>query len=266
MRRIGDEIYVQRGETWSLDFELWNSKGHPFTVLNAWRNPYLVITVSASLYEQAGSRREVYWLDLNKRYVEQKDGTYVLEPLKRFTSADVLMSPGGFNVDSIMSHYGEEAGGKLTLDTNSDFCIKNFLFFVDPTLEGNNVYKYLESNENGAEIWKDYNFRIIKCFSTNDWTEQRYYLDMKLVAGPTVQEYVKGILESQGVNVEQNLESWTNEMLENYISQIADEKSRINAQRFYESGEPLVSYDMSKSVLQNPMVIYVSSDIQGGMS
>ena len=58
MRMIGNEVYIQRGETWSLDFAVTNDKGHPYVVLKNWPNPYLAITVAAALYEQRGDFRE----------------------------------------------------------------------------------------------------------------------------------------------------------------------------------------------------------------
>lgn len=93
MKKIGNEIYVQRGENWSLDFNITNKKGDPYMLLKEWNNPYLAITVTAARYEQEGDFRQTYWLDLNNRWVEKNDGTTVLEPIKKFMSTEALPLP-----------------------------------------------------------------------------------------------------------------------------------------------------------------------------
>lgn len=143
MKKIGNEIYVQRGENWSLDFNITNSKGDPYMLLKEWNNPYLAITVTAARYEQEGDFRQTYWLDLNNRWVEKNDGTTVLEPIKKFMSTEALPLPF-FSVDEAIRYYGEDAGGRIVIDKNSDFDITNFLFYTDPQSDGNRVYRYVK--------------------------------------------------------------------------------------------------------------------------
>ena len=164
MKMIGNEVHIQRGETWSLDFAVTNQKGHPYVVLKNWQNPYLAITVTAALYEQRGDFRETYWLDVKRRYVEQADGSMALENLKTFISAEVLSLPNGFYVSDAIIYYGVDNGGKMVLDKTSDFDITNFLFFCDPFSDGNYIYKYvkdyelegLSAEELQDKIWSEY--------------------------------------------------------------------------------------------------------------
>lgn len=270
MKNIGNEIYIQRGEDWSLDFAVRNPKGHPFVVLKAWQNPYLAITVTAALYEQRGDFRETYWLDLKQRYTEQENGDLVLEDMKRFISAEVLFLPNGFSVADAAFLYGQENGGKVVLDSTSDFDVTNFLFFTDVKGDGQNTYKFVtsyeldETGEVSNEVWTEYDFRVIKQFNTKSWMEQGYLYDIKLLAGESTQEHVRNLLAEQGVTTKE-LSLWSNEDWENYIVQIADEDARAEVQQLYDDGVPLMpSYD-TKGLLLNPTPIYVSVNIQGGV-
>ena len=279
MRMVGNEVYIQRGETWSLDFSVTNKKGHPYVVLKNWRNPYLAITVSAALYEQRGDFRETYWLDLKQRYVEQSDGSMALENLKTFISGEVLWLPNGFYATDALGLYD-----KIVLDPTSDFDITNFLFFCDPFSDGNYSYKYIAKyevtepvvDEDGSIIdeggyiiedtveWVDYDFRIIKHFTTKDWMEQNYLFDVKVLAGESVQEYIAGILDTQGTSYKPFV-MWTNEDWEMYIAIIQDETLRTRAKELYDEGAPLMpSYD-TKGLLIEPSTIHVSVNIQGGV-
>ena len=52
MKILGDDVYIQRGENWSLDFDVTNEAVEPYMILKEWQNPYLVITVAAARYSQ----------------------------------------------------------------------------------------------------------------------------------------------------------------------------------------------------------------------
>lgn len=273
MRMVGNEVYIQRGETWSLDFSVTNKKGHPYVVLKNWRNPYLAITVSAALYEQRGDFRETYWLDLKQRYVEKRDGSMALENLKTFISGEVLWLPNGFYATDAIALYGANSeNGKIVLDPTSDFDIKNFLFFCDPFSDGNYSYRYIteyELDEDGHIVedsveWAEYDFRIIKHFTTKDWMEQNYLFDVKVLAGESVQEHIAAILDTQGTDYK-SFVMWTNEDWERYIALIQDETLRTQAKELYDEGAPLMpSYD-TKGLLIEPSTIHVSVNIQGGV-
>ena len=277
MRMIGNEVHLQRGETWSLDFDVTNEKGHPFVVLKTWDNPYLAITVSAALYEQKGDFRETYWLDLSKQYVEQADGSVVLCDLKKFISAEVLFLSNGFYVADVLDYYGVDNGGKIVLDSTSDFDITNFLFYADPDADGNYQYKYVKSyvldadgeielDADGHEMveWEYYDFRIIKQFTTKNWMEQGYLYDIKVLAGESVQEHLTRTLDVLKITYKEPM-LWTNEDWETYINMIKDETLRNEILEYYNDGAPLMPTYDTKSLLLEPTPIYVSVNIQGGV-
>lgn len=148
MRTLGDDVYIQRGETWSLDFDVTNKKGDPYMMLKEWNNPYLAITVTAARYEQEGDFRKTWWLDLSERWVEKADGSMEIAPMKKFVSTEAL-NIHLFSVNEVIGLYGTNAGGRIVLDPTSDFDVTNFLFFTDPLSDGNKVYKYVKSYEMG---------------------------------------------------------------------------------------------------------------------
>ena len=146
MKILGDDVYIQRGENWSLDFDITNEAGEPYMMLKEWKNPFLVITVTAARYAQEGDYRHSWWLDLTQRYVEDAEGKLILEPVKRFTGTEALfLDADDFSVTEVLAAYGPEAKptpGRIVTDKDSDFDVTNFLFYIDPNKDGNRIYKY----------------------------------------------------------------------------------------------------------------------------
>lgn len=277
MKMIGNEVYIQRGETWALDFRAETDKGHPLMIFNRWKNPYIAITVTAALYEQKGDFRRTYWLDLKNRYVENEFGDLILKPVKQFIATEPLyVEPiaGGlydddaFDIIDILSMYGATHGGKIVADKNSDFDVTNFLFYADPNSDGNYVYKYIAdytSNGDGTYTarWENYDFRVVKQFETKDWTEQGYLYDIKILAGDTVEERIANILLEQGNSYAEL--PWNDEQIELYINTIKDENTRNEIRTVYESGAPLMPDYEIKTLILPPTKLYTSVNIQGGV-
>jgi hypothetical protein len=268
MKVLGNDIYIQRGENWSLDLDITNKNGDPYMIFSGWKNPYLAITVTAALYEQKGDFRQTYWLDLNQRWEEQDDGSIVLKPMKKFISTEAL-NIGIFAINEVLGYYGTAVGGKIVLDQNSDFDVKNYLFFT--SVENDvRTYKYVKEYTLDAdgnvedEVWEEYNFRFIKQFDTKDWMEQGYLFDMKLLAGDTVEEYVYDILVNENFISPKDL-PWSDADLEGYIEKIEDEKKRLYVREIYESGAPLMPNYDTKGLILNPTRLYVSVNLQGGV-
>jgi len=369
MKILGNDIYIQRGETWSLDFDVIGEDGEPYMIMKEWKNPYLAITVTSARYEQDGDFRKTYWLDLSKRFVEQADGSMKLVPIKKFISTEALYLKS-FLIEEAIAYYGvktdttywtkisddinayeetmlyddtiqyyiddeviydgkvykcikdniatsvtdttcwtkisddinayEEtmlyddtiqyyiddkviykgkvykciknniatppvAGGKIVLDSNSDFDITNFLFFIDEGSDNKKVYKYVKSytvNEAGKitkEVWEEYNFRIIKQFRTNDWIEQTYLFDIKVLSGESVKEHIANILGKDSSKANE----WSDTETREYINQITDDVKRLEMQKLFESAIPIMpDYDI-KSLILMPTNLYVSANIQG---
>ncbi len=253
MKILGNDVYIQRGENWTIDFEVKNDDGDPYMILKSIQNPYIAITVTAARYEQQGDFRKTYWLDLTD------------ESFKKFISTEALYL-GGFTIEEAIAYYGVDNGGKMVLDEGDDFDVMNYLFYTDPDSDGNRIYKYVSDYTvvNGvvtSETWSEYTFRIVKEFNTKSWMEQCYLYDIKLLAGETVKEHVATLLNMSlsGVN------DWSDETTLMYINSISDDKVRLEMLRIYDSGIPLMPDYDTKSLILQPSTIYVSSNIQGGV-
>lgn len=238
MKTLGNDIYIQRGETWSLDFEVVNSKGEPYMLFSAWKNPFLVITVTSARYTQKGDFRKTWWLDMDNSWKQNADGTMSVVPLKRFVETNALTTTL-FDIGQILADYTD-----ITVDN-----IENYLFF------NGTDYKYLN-----GDVWEDYNFRIIKQFDTKDWTEQNYLYDIKVLAGESIEEHIHGVLTQQGATDIPAL-PWTDEVTVVQITRIADNEELTE---LFKSGQPLMpNYDVESPLLK-PTKMTVSSNIQGG--
>ena len=263
MKRLGNDIYIQRGEVLTLDFAVTNAKGDPFMVFQKWKNPYLVFTVSSSQYKQDGDYREVHWLDLVYRYEQQDDGTLKLELFKRFIGTEVLYGYD-FVIGDIQKNYPH-----IKFDHNdSDFDVQNYLFY-SVSDDGEKVYRFVSSytiddDDIISVVWEEYNFRIVMQFDTEKWVEQRYLLDVKLLAGQSVKEYLIGILDSQGVDYT-NPESWGDMEWEKYIASIKDVEIQKCVRHLYDSGVPLMPDYDTMDVILSPTNVFVNVNLQGGM-
>lgn len=273
MKMLGNDIYIQRGETWSLDFSVINSKGDPYMLFREWKNPYLAITVTAARYEQKGDFRKTWWLDMDNRWTEQADGTFEIVPMKRFTETDALYSMY-HSIYQILGTYGQDwiEDGRITADGDktSPFDVTNYLFFTDPNADNNRIYKYCKDytiNSEGqitSEVWEDYDFRVIKQFNTKDWTEQNYLFDIKVLAGESVPEYIYNLLVQQEEEDIPDL-PWSDEITIPQIRRIKDNEKRKEIQKIFDSGQPLMPDYDAKSLILQPTKITVSANIQGGI-
>jgi hypothetical protein len=264
---LGDNIFIQRGETFTLDFELKDAEGRPFCIPLAWKHPYLVITVSSSLYDQKGNYRESVWIDLSE--------------FKRFTGTQALYVPPYLNdkskpfaISEILSVYGN-----LIRFDDSEFDIKNFLFCTDPEGDGKLVYKYVTSyellgdkNNNGKvdadevdiadENWTTYDCRFtIDSFDTREWVEQRYLYDANLVTGTTVEEYLEDVYLRENLGASVDLSD--DEKIRNTIELIKDSQQREYIKNVFELNRPLMPDYEAKMCVWLPKKIFVSVNLEG---
>lgn len=269
MKIIGDDIYIQRGETWSLDFDVNNDKGDPYMLFLHLENPYIAITVAAARYEQRGDLRTTYWLDMNKLLVQQQDGSFVSEARKRFISTEALYADSfDTDADDLIATYGIANGGMMVVDATSDYDVTNYLFYIDANNDGERVYKYIKSytlsgTRATSLVWETYDFRIVKYFTTKTWMEQGYLFDIKLLAGESVKEHIARLIDPSADLTSVN--DWSDTYTQQQINLITDEKARAEMQDLFDDGVPLMpDYDI-KSLILEPTNLYVSANIQGGV-
>lgn len=281
MRMLGDDVYIQRGETWSLDFSVRNEKGDPYQLLNQWKNPYFVITVTAARYEQEGDFRHTWWLDLENTLVQGKDGVPILTPMKKFIATEALYTgvtgtqekPVVFDENVLTKIKEIYEGSQMTFVTSKnpvagDYDVTNYLFFIDPKGDGNLSYAFvkayeLNSDESVKSVeWVPYDMRIIKQFDTKSWIEQTYLYDMKILAGESVLEFIDKTLTKQGLTEEEIAALKTTQ---EKIDKIDDIDTRVEVQELYDDNIPLMPNYDTKTLILQPTKIYVSANIQGGV-
>lgn len=189
MQILNNKIHIQQGEIWSLDFHLASKNKHPYLLHKRLKNPFLVMTISKNTYSQSDDFKEVHWLNLDKRYIEDAYGNVTLEHTKRFTSTEPL-----YLSDASLSYSLEdllEIYPKMSTKEDDAFYIENFLFYIDPEENGEYIYclcRYDDSN--GTLVWTSgpkvltlLDFRIIKNFDTKAWSAGTYLFEMKIVDG-----------------------------------------------------------------------------------
>lgn len=265
MRMVGNEVYIQRGENFTLDFQVADELGNPFVVYNEWRNPYLAITITAARYPQDGDMRRTYWLDLSKRWVADVNGTLTEEDLKSFVSTQPLYMPTyPFTVADIATYYGSFVN---TTNPSDPFYYTNYLFFTDTNANGERKFVYAVE-ENGSVTWVPYDFRVVTSFNTRDWYEQTYLYDIKVLAGQSTGEFIVAALLNYNPNYNfgtatSNPTNWTREDYQAFINDIQDEESKATAQMLFDNNIPLTSTYDTKRIILPATNIYVSANIQG---
>jgi hypothetical protein len=270
MRRIGNNFYIQRGESFTLDFDVVNKNGDPLMLAKGLKNPYLVISITSALYTQRGITRENHWLGLGSITYQNGNGNIVNGHMKTFISTEALPlrdidNNGYLDANDAIAIYGKNAGGKIVLNKNSEFDITNFLFVTENT-DGQRVYKYLTGytavgNKIVEQSWEEYAFRIITSFDTKGWIEQDYTMDIKLLCGESLQEFVDKVLRGEGNTTSDELSTLD---LQSLINKIVKQEDRELAQQILDANMPLMpNYDMRTTVQEN-MHIYVGVDTLGG--
>ena len=186
MRMNGNEITIQRGESFVIDRLIVNTDGSPYIIPEGIYDPKLVLRISNSKYQ------------VDNRYVKE----YVVTDLKRFESEtfinikDILdssssngdpMYPDGFdnitelgsaNYPGVFEGQYVAAGyykGELTYFTPGEEV------FYDVDEDGHKHYKYWPDYD--SEGWVDYEFRFIMAFpssDTMDWVPQTYYWSLTI--------------------------------------------------------------------------------------
>ena len=246
MQIRNNEVTIYRGETWTMNRKVQNSDGSPFIVCNRFENPFFLITVVSSTYQQENRYRLNRWLDLTnfKRFenvipVELKsiDSNYTFEH-------DVI--PSGYE--------GDETSGYA-----------NIAIFYEKDVNGVISYKYWEYNNNDKNDysgkWVDYEC-IITCMFTKDITEQfieqNYRYGISLVTGKRTLDELKNCAIKGDIDIS----DVENDPIKLY-NRIAELNSNLIA-HISEPTRPLVKIDDSYEILK-PTKLTVQSNLKGGL-
>ena len=180
MKNFNNEIQIRRGETFTIDKFVENKDGSPYIVSNKLSNPYFVITIASSKFEQANRYIKKYWLSLANYPKFLSTQPVDLHSIK-VSSSSTEIKYDDFPVDGLIEGYVD--GVYVQYDRFDDA-----VFYID---KGDAVeYKYYntEVDKTGTPVgWTTYKCRIIKSFSsadTSEWSEQEYIYSIDLISLP----------------------------------------------------------------------------------
>lgn len=159
MKTYNNELSVTRGESFTLDFEVRNPDGSPYIVSSRLLNPYWLVTVANSRYNQLNRYSLNQWLKVNSL---------------GFISTNAIAYPGETFGAYPDVNYGD----------NEEYA-NAAVYYIG------NEYKYFKFTTPGDTAhqgtWVDYTApRIIVPFDSADtskWTEQDYLYNIALVDG-----------------------------------------------------------------------------------
>lgn len=183
MKTFNNELVIHRGETFSMDKVVQNKDGSPYIVSNKLKNPYVLVAVSTTRYDQNKRYLLNLWLPLSDKvrfsitepidllsFKTEANGT-----VSKYTSFDdVKRERVSENENCIVSGYI----GDQFVYYDYDDCV---LYLQDE--RGVRDYKYWNLEQ---ERLLKYEFRITCPFTqemTSKWIEQSYVYSITLMSG-----------------------------------------------------------------------------------
>lgn len=219
MKTFNNEIIVHRNETFTIDKLVQNKDGSPYIVSKRLNNPYFLLTVSTTRYDQLDRYIKNYWLSLNNMPRFNSTRLFNLHDIKTTATGDIAKYQTfesqprlPIGVDGkyyIMSGYVD--GEYVYIDYD------DFVFYI-VNQDSSITYKYYGA-PNSSTVCNPYKYecRITKMIGqqdTKDWVEQSYVYSITLVAGDTPQgdkpitkfDLVKPVLTPTKLTVMSNIE------------------------------------------------------------
>lgn len=199
MKTFNNELTIRRGETFTIDKTIQNKDGSPYIISSKLKNPYFLITVSTTRYQQENRYLSNYWLDLSDYPRFLSTQAFDLLSLTSEANGETPMYPNGFSDITARSSSVSTVGDYLVYGYIGDKLIfldyTDCVFYVEDE-DGNRIYKYWNDSvsESGGRIgWQDYDCKIVKTFlqeDTSQWVEQSYVYSIRLVSGQSMNEYL----------------------------------------------------------------------------
>lgn len=240
MKTLNNQIFVQRGETFSIDRAIENKDGSPYVICSEINNPYFLLTVTSTRYEQEDRYMLRKWIDLSTvprfkqtKIVDLRDYNKTFDDITEVTTYE--------EYENVLFYVTE--GDKLILYQVGD------AVFTD-----GESYKYWDPNktENG---WTDYKCRFVVMFSssiTKNWVEQNYCYSINLVGGESSENVLREICDNNDILYTSDKTS-----LKKLLDDLNIEYDKSLFKR------PLINISADIVVLK-PTKLTVSSNLQGG--
>lgn len=261
MKVYRNEITCYRNESWTFDKVIVARDGAPYCISKRWNNPYVLLTVASTRYDQKDRYIRNWWLDVGSGYeIEDESGE------KHTVKVNVFDSTKPIKIEAFDAQILKDKGWNG----------EDALYYTEDDL-GNRIYKRFDDI---TEVFVDYEFRLIKLFTqpeTEEWVEQSYVYSITLVAGQLTNDYLHNlcILHLNELYTEEDGKYYNyygDEILTPEDAIPVDTISMYNL--LYDVNEelveeinpnqPLVNYSAVQTIL-GPTKLSVLSDIRGGM-
>lgn len=183
MRTYNNELSIHRGESFTMTKILQNKDGSPYIVSNQLKNPYFLLTISSSKYQQANRYVKNYWLDLKDFPKFLSTTAKNIRDFDTTFEAPLTVTTTTVNGKEVTYLFQQRVGDKDVYVQPDDYV------YYD-TVNGKKVYKYWNDG------WKDYECKIAKTFlheDTNELAGQSYVYSIKLVCGQSMSDYLDSI-------------------------------------------------------------------------
>lgn len=190
MRLKGTDLTVYTGEQFTLDFIVRNEDGTPYVIPSQYTDPYILLTVTSSNYQQVGRYRREMWLSC-KNYPKFFDTS--IGELASETLIDGIPVATAYRLYKIGTEYKY-----IVLTWNEKDVITKFIdaktcehYYIDNGKEilitdekGEQIEPTIGKNGWGYKFVPYEGFRIIVAFTsviTSKWVAQSYKYNMLLV-------------------------------------------------------------------------------------
>ena len=182
MRTKAGDIYCERGETFTIGFDVRGNDGAPYVLSSKLEGDgfkaYLLLTVASSS-NVTDTERKVYnfWGDTSNI-----DKFYTTKPLMRddVGAVGASASAAWTAINSELITDDEKAKGITPA---------NYAIYYKEDNDGTRTYRRITGTDANTAKWADYKFLYYKHFSkaiTEQWVESQYEYALKVVSGTVV--------------------------------------------------------------------------------
>lgn len=178
MRSKAGDIYCERGETFTVGFDIRGNNNAPYCLSMdlddeaKGTKSYLLLTVASS-DDVTGENRYIanFWGDTSRF-----DKFYSTQPSE-------IAVTGAADAWTLIENRLK------TLGNTAGVTPANYSLYYTVNEDGTRQYRKLTGTSKTDAAWADYSFKYIKHFPkeiTEQWVEQRYNYSLKLVAGRVI--------------------------------------------------------------------------------
>ena len=183
MRTKAGDIYCERGETFTIGFDVRGNDGAPYVLSSQLEGDgfkaYLLLTVASSS-NVTDTERKVYnfWGDTSNI-----DKFYTTKPLMRddVGAVGASASAAWTAINSELITDDEKAKGINP---------SNYAIYYKEDNDGTRTYRRITGTDANTAKWADYKFLYYKHFSkaiTEQWVESQYEYALKVVSGTVIE-------------------------------------------------------------------------------